>query len=526
MNNSSERRDTDEFSQSWDPYSQPRTFTHNDANSSTSNSDTYGNGYSNSYQNGAYGTPSSSNPYVRQGAPSPQPFSPQNDSSPHPFSYSGNTSPYRPLNEDSQGYRQQPFSSPYENYPSPGLGSPYSSLSLTFPDSFEEPAKPKLRRGKIAFIGIIGMVIALLIGTGVGYSLPDFFHDKSTSQDSLKYRYDDGNAGPRNKSDNRDEPYMPYSEDNESQNAPHGSSPIQKGTKVKTPGVVLINTRVVMGLGAGTGVILTSDGLVVTNYHVVMGSEKIRVEIAETGKKYDAEVVGHDETRDIALLKLKNARNLTPAKISTTPAKVGDAISVVGNGSGQGYLTELHGKVLRLNQNVRIANDNGLGYSTLGGMIFTDADVVPGYSGGPMFNSRGEVVGIDTAASQGKTSEEVNGYAIPISKVMSVVNQIRRGESSGTVRIGRNAALGITVAKAPSGGVIIQAVQPDSGAREAGLENGDIILKLAGQDVRSPSQVAKTVRTYSQGDVVDVTVQKSDGSQQTVKVTLGASPIN
>ncbi|MFG6285242.1 trypsin-like peptidase domain-containing protein [Actinotignum schaalii] len=395
------------------------------------------------------------------------------------------------------------------------------------------PAPVKRRsKGTTAILVIIGMVVALLVGTGVGYFglAPEPQASSPSVKDPFSFQYNDGLTAPNDgRQQGGAEPYMPIPRDFPTQlpGGNHGADgPIDRGEKVSPAGVAIINARMGSGMGAGSGIVLTADGQVLTNYHVVMGSDAIQVEIPATGKTYAASVIGHDEKRDVALLQLKDASGLTPAKIASTPAKQGDKVSAVGNGRGQGYLTEIKGEVTGLGMDVRVATEDGLSFDTLKDMIVTDADVVPGYSGGPMMNAQGEVVGMNSAASQGTTSAQVYGFAIPIERALSIVEQIRAGKSDDSVTVGKNAALGITVGLSEQGRVSVLAVGPNSGAAKAGIKEGDTILSLDGQSVSSPAQVAKQVRTHKVGDTITLEISRGGGAPQTIEVTLGESPVN
>ena len=160
----------------------------------------------------------------------------------------------------------------------------------------------------------------------------------------------------------------------------------------------------------------------------------------------------------------------------------------------------------------------------LTGLIQTDADVVQGYSGGPLMNSKGEVIGLTTAASTGKSSAEVNGYAIPIKDAMDIVNKVKSGKGGDGTVIGRNAALGVSITtnrasndQGISKGVTVREVISGSGAEKAGIEVGD---------VSKASDLSDKVQNHKIGEEVTLTIVKSDGSQTDVKVKLGESSVN
>ena len=210
----------------------------------------------------------------------------------------------------------------------------------------------------------------------------------------------------------------------------------------QSKGVVLIDTvlRYAGARGAGTGVVLTSSGQIMTNYHVVEGTTSITVTVASTGTTYPATVVGHDQTHDVALLQLKDATGLDTVAVDRDPVAVGDQVTAVGNAGGTGSLTAADGNVTALNATVTTAAEGAVAAETLTSMIETDADVVPGDSGGPLFDTQGEVTGINTAGSNGP---QIDSYAIPIKEALSVVDQINTGIETDTVQVGASPFLGV-----------------------------------------------------------------------------------
>ena len=169
----------------------------------------------------------------------------------------------------------------------------------------------------------------------------------------------------------------------------------------ESTGVVLIDTE--LGYenaeAAGTGIVLSKDGLVLTNNHVIADSTKISVTVATTGKTYEASVVGSDSTEDVAVLRLKDASNLQPATIDEDSVDVGDDVTAVGNSEGQGQLQAADGTVTDLGASVTTTAQGSEDSETLNNMIQVQADIVSGDSGGALLDDEGEVVGMNTAAS-------------------------------------------------------------------------------------------------------------------------------
>jgi S1-C subfamily serine protease len=313
------------------------------------------------------------------------------------------------------------------------------------------------------------------------------------------------------------------------------SSPATAG---QSKGVVMINTVLPYqdASGAGTGMVLTVGRQVLTSYHVVEGASTIKVTVAETGKTYQATVVGSDQTDDVALLQLKGASGLTPVKIDDDKTSVGDKVIAVGNAGGTGTLAAAKGRVLSLDASITTAAEGPVASETLTAMIETSADVVSGDSGGPLYDGDGEVTGIDTAASSGS---EINGFAIPIHRALSIVKQIRSGDENSVVRVGPAAFLGVEVGNAyassdsgypgagldESSGAMIESVVSGSAAEAAGLEEGDEITALDGHSVTSPEDVTAALADHDPGDRVKIMWIDQSGSDHAATVTLGASPV-
>src|SRR4051812_24270464 len=224
------------------------------------------------------------------------------------------------------------------------------------------------------------------------------------------------------------------------------SSTTALATEDQQIGVVDIDTVLGYrnGEAAGTGMVLTSDGEVLTNNHVVEGATTITVLVVSTGASYTATVVGTDPGDDVAVLQLSDASGLQVADFSRASATIGEAVTAVGNAGGTGGTpSAVSGSVTALDQSITATDETGGNAEQLTGLIETDADVQAGDSGGPLYDtSSGEIVGMDTAAS---TGGNVVGYAIPISSALSVAQQIVGGEDSATIHQGYPAFLGVSV---------------------------------------------------------------------------------
>ena len=217
------------------------------------------------------------------------------------------------------------------------------------------------------------------------------------------------------------------------------------------PGLVIINTALQYNseAAAATGIVITSGGLVLTNNHVIEDSTSITATTAN-GKQYKAKVVGYDVTGDIALIQLQGASGLRTAPLGTSSAvKTGDQVVAMGNAEGQNAIVPAAGTVTGLNQTITAGDQGGSVTSeTLHGMIQTNADVVSGDSGGPLADSAGNVIGMDTAGNNGGFSIQQSnaaGYAIPIETALTVARQINTGQASSTVSIGYPPFLGVYI---------------------------------------------------------------------------------
>ena len=308
----------------------------------------------------------------------------------------------------------------------------------------------------------------------------------------------------------------------------------------ESKGLVLIDT--VLGYdsatAAGTGMVLTSDGLILTNNHVVDGATKISVTLATTGKKYAATVVGTDTTDDVAVLQLQGASGLaTVTAESKRNAAVGEHVTAVGNASGGGMLMAANGVIARLNSTVTAASGYTANGETLGGMIEFDADVVAGDSGGALLDGHGQVVGMTTAASVG--SATVVAYAIPIKSALSVADHIRAGEPSAKVQLGYPAFLGVAIARDGAVGLMpglgagggttgagapLAHVFAGTPAAAAGLVAGDTITAIDGASVTSPAELSAAISVHKPGDSMSVTWTDLSGATHSATVTLMQGP--
>ena len=338
-------------------------------------------------------------------------------------------------------------------------------------------------------------------------------------------------------------------------------------TKVK-PGLVIINTTLQYNseAAAGTGMVVNAGGLVLTNNHVIEDSTKITATVVSTGKTYTATVVGYDKTKDVALIQLQNASGLTTVPIgNSSSVKVGNVVVALGNAEGQGAITSKPGQVTALDQSIT-ASDEGSSTAaeTLTGMIQTNADIVPGDSGGPLASSAG-VIGMDTAGNDANDQQASTGFAIPINTALSVARQIAGGHASTAVTIGyppfvgiftgsgsssspqaqaqqqeqqngggtgsaapcytSNSGLTVPSAIAPvSSGTLVIGTICGSPAAAAGLTGGAVITAINGQAVGSPDDLAGVLSRFHPGDSISVTWVSPSGQRTTSSLHLTAGP--
>ena len=385
--------------------------------------------------------------------------------------------------------------------------------------SYSVPEPPRRRRGRTALGLTATAVVALAAGAGAGVALS---HGSTPS----------GNATATSKT---------------------VLSTSQIASRVD-PAIVDVTSTLGYqhATAKGTGIVLTSNGEILTNNHVINGATSVSVTDVGNGKTYKATVVGYNESHDIAVLQLSGASGLTTATTGdSSTVQVGDKVVALGNAGGVGGTPSVAaGSVTALNQSIT-ASDEGSGTSEqLSGLIETNADIQAGDSGGPLVNSHGQVIGIDTAASSGYQfggsglggngngfgdngssssgqASTTQGFTIPINTALSIARQIEAGQASSTVHIGETAFLGVGIASSDqqSGtGVTIEGAQSGTPAASAGLTGGDVITSVAGQTVSSGTSIQQVLERYHPGDKVSIAWTDSSGQSHTATVTLATGP--
>ena len=298
----------------------------------------------------------------------------------------------------------------------------------------------------------------------------------------------------------------------------------------------------------GTGIVLTSSGLVLTNNHVVEGATSTQVTDVGNGKTYTATVLGYDLTYDVAVLQLKDASGLKTATLgNSSSAAVGEGVLALGNAGGKGGTpSPATGTITALGQSIS-AYDEATGSSEqLTGLIETDANIQSGDSGGSLVNASGDVIGMDTAASssfqfQGFGNSGTNGtgatqgFAIPINEALSIAKQIEAGHASTNVHIGASAFLGVEIGTASSfvspgfgegeTGAAIEGVLSGTPAATAGLSAGDTITSVGDHAVSSATDLRSILTLFHPGEKVSVTWVNEFGTSQTATLTLSSGPV-
>jgi S1-C subfamily serine protease len=320
-----------------------------------------------------------------------------------------------------------------------------------------------------------------------------------------------------------------------------------KIAKEVDPGLVDINTGISYqdATAAGTGMILTSNGLVLTNNHVIEAATSITVRDIATGKTYKAKVLGYDVDKDVAVLKLEGASRLTTVTLgNSSDVSLNEKIVGIGNAGGTGGTPSYAaGTVVAKDQSITAQSDENLsGSEGLTGLIETNAPIQPGDSGGPLVTLSGKVIGMDTAASSNgggysfgnSAAPTAQAYSIPINAAIAVAKAIETGDATAAIHIGPTAILGIEVdaantseSGAPTStitGVTVATVMPNTPAANAGLIAGDIITSFDGHAVSTPAQLSAMEYSLKPGDTANITYVSSNGDQESLSFALTTGP--
>ncbi len=400
----------------------------------------------------------------------------------------------------------------------PSAGQPYQPLNPGQPIFGAGPPPRRGRAGRT--VGISAGVAALSVLAGLGIARFAWGGNSADQAFGSVTSVDGGNSG---------------------------SIDASAVAKKVDPGLVDINT--VLGYqgeqAAGTGIVLTADGMILTNNHVVEGATSIKVTDIGNGRTYAATVVGYDRTKDVAVLQLRGASGLPTASLGdSSKVTTGTAVAGIGNAGGAGGTPSVAtGTVTALNQSITASDDSGSTSEQLSGLIQTNANIQPGDSGGALVNGTGQVIGMDTAASassqngeglqnayrpggQGQQSQgATQGYAIPIDEAISLAHQIIAGQGSSTVHIGQSAFLGVSVSGAGQSGAEIIGEVANGPAQQAGLVAGDVITSVDDTEVASANSLTNLMDTAHPGQQLTVGYTDAAGQQHTVTVTPISGPV-
>jgi S1-C subfamily serine protease len=276
--------------------------------------------------------------------------------------------------------------------------------------------------------------------------------------------------------------------------------------------------------GAGTGIIISADGQVVTNAHVVNGATDIKVTLPNNGGTHSATIVGIDTTQDLAVIQISGVSGLKPATFANSDsAQVGDSVLAVGNALG-------YGGAPTVTEGILSAKGRSLTGTTdsLTNLLQTDAAINPGNSGGPLVDATGQVIGINVAVASGTSTEPAQniGFAIPANTVVNDLTSLKAGKGAGTQTAPATQAatfLGVSVSDASSG-ALVEAVQPGSPAETAGIQVGDVITAANGKSIADGAALQQLIRSEKAGAKLTLTISRN-GSPTTVTATLGTTQV-
>jgi S1-C subfamily serine protease len=461
-----------------------------------------------------------------------------------------------------QGYYGQP-GYPQAGYGQPGYGQPgygpppqagYGAWSGG-QDPWGYGAPPPPRGSRVGRMLAYVAVAALAAGAGAGAAIALNHSSPQTSASSPQnldpqpgtgggFPFGSGGSNSGGSGSNSG-----GSNSGGSTNTGSGSINAQSLANKVDPGIVDVDSTLKYNdaTAEGTGMVLSSSGLVLTNNHVINEATSVTATLVESGKTYIAKVLGYDSTDDVALLQLEGASGLKTVTLGNSSAvKVGDAVLAIGNAGGRGGLpSTAQGTISALDQTIQASDEDSSSTETLHDMLQTNAGIEQGDSGGPLVNSSGAVIGMDTAANTssglGASGEDITGFAIPINHAVSIATQIADGHASATVHIGLAGFLGINVANANqpsdcegsgtgagggfntapvSSGALVCDVFPGTPAATAGLNSGDVITGIGGHTVSSANSLTSLMAGDHPGDQISVVYVDANGNTHTTTVTL------
>lgn len=390
------------------------------------------------------------------------------------------------------------------------------------------PSRP--RRSLPSTVTALLLVVAVLVGLGIGHGVWN-----SGRSSTVIPQNPSGNSG--NNPNGGFGGFNPFGGGGFNSNGNGngaGNAPLSGAAATAANSLVDIDTTLSYqnGAAAGTGIVLSQDGIVLTNNHVISGATSISATDIGNGRKYTATVIGYDRTHDVAVIKLQGASGLKTASIgNSSKISIGQPVVGLGNAGGVGGTpSSAPGQITDLNQSIKAQDESNGTTEQLTGLIETNCNIQPGDSGGALVNASGQVIGMDTAASTGFSFETQGnqGFAIPINQAVSIANQIRAGKASATIHIGATAFLGVEVDVSPqaagTSGAVVSRALPGGAAAAAGIADGSVITSLGGASVDSPSTLTNLISRYHPGDRVSISWTDPSGQNHTATVTLANGP--
>jgi S1-C subfamily serine protease len=280
--------------------------------------------------------------------------------------------------------------------------------------------------------------------------------------------------------------------------------------------------------GEGSGVVIDEDGTILTNHHVVAGAVKVDVVFNDEHDEMEGAVIGTDPDRDLAVIEVE-ADDLTPVTLGRSDSlELGDSVVALGFPLGLGGPTVTKGIVSGLDRTIEVSNDNGES-GNLVGLLQTDAAINPGNSGGALVDAAGQLIGINTAAAQASSAENV-GFAIAIDEALPVIDEILSEPAEerawlGVQVLGIESDLDAAQAELPSDarGALIISIFEGSAAEDAGLREGDLLVAIEDKPVTSAEALTSVLTDFSPDDEVELIVFR-DGSEESFFATLGQRP--
>lgn len=371
------------------------------------------------------------------------------------------------------------------------------------------PAAPGSVWSRIAAVAVLIAVVAAAGGAGIGWSIASAVNHRQVAQSTITPEAPIQQVTPR------------------SGNSSNGSSSVAAIVTKVSPSVVDVNTTLGTGQAAGTGMIISSTGEILTNNHVVIGSTSITVTVQGRSQHYSAHVVGVNVSQDVAVIQIDGSVSGLPTVrfADSSSVKVGDQVVAIGNALGRGGVPHSEsGQVTALDQTIT-ASTGGSNAETLSGMIQSDALIYEGDSGGALVNAAGQVVGMITAGqAQGfRSAASSVGYAIAANIAVGVVNQIRAHVQSSDLTYGQVGFLGVSVRNTETGARVTGA-QAGSPAENAGITAGSVITRIGGTTIDSSDTLGIAIRSHKPGDQIQVTWTSSSVTHTATVTLAGVNP--